>query len=210
MFKTDIVNRISLTGAMAIVRAKTVERSIEIAEGCLKGGIDVLEISYTLPNAGHVISALNNKFGNKLLVGAGTVLDTETARLAILSGAKFIIAPNFSREVAKTSNRYQIPYAPGCTTVTEMIQALEAGASFIKAFPISNFYGPSLTLVLKTPIPNMPILASGGVNFDNLEEWIKNGTDCIAFGSLLTKGSKDDIAANARKIREAIVNHRKN
>lgn len=210
MFKADIINRIEATGAMAIVRTETIERGIEIAEGCLEGGVDVLEISYTLHNAGDVIKALNDKFGDKLLVGAGTVLDGETARLAILSGAKFIIAPNFSKEVAKVSNRYQIPYAPGCTTVTEMVEALEVGASFVKAFPISNFYGPSLVSVIKTPIPQMPLLASGGVNLDNLEAWIKNGADCLGFGGLLTKGTKEDIAANAKKIREIIMDTRKN
>ena len=208
MFKADIVNKIESTGAMAIVRTESIKRGLEIAEGCLAGGIDVLEISYTLPNAGNVIKALNDKFENKLLVGAGTVLDGETARLAILSGAKFIIAPNCSKEVAKVSNRYQIPYAPGCTTITEMVEALEVGASFIKAFPISNFYGPSLSTVLKTPIPNMPILASGGVNLDNLEVWIKNGVDAIGFGGLLTKGSKEEITANAKKIRKIIVSTR--
>lgn len=209
MFKADIINRMEETGAMAIVRVETIERGIEIAEGCLEGGIDVLEISYTLPNAGEVIKALNDKFGNNLLVGAGTVLDGETARLSILSGAKFIIAPNFSKEVAKVCNRYQIPYAPGCSTITEMIEALEIGASFIKAFPISNFYGPSLASVIKTPIPQMPILASGGINLDNLEAWIKNGVNIAGFGGLLTKGTKEDIAANAKKIHQIILNTRK-
>jgi 2-dehydro-3-deoxyphosphogluconate aldolase/(4S)-4-hydroxy-2-oxoglutarate aldolase len=210
MFKADIVNRIEATGAMAIVRTETIERGMEIADGCLAGGVDVLEISYTLPNAGDVIKALNDKFGDKLLVGAGTVLDEVTARLAILAGAKFIIAPNLSKEVAKLCNRYQIPYAPGCTTVSEMVEALEVGASYIKAFPISNFYGPSLVSVLKTPIPHMPVLASGGANLDNLETWIKNGVDAVGFGSLLTKGTKEDIAENAKKIREIIVSTRKN
>lgn len=209
MFKADIINRIETTGAMAIVRTETIERGIEIAKGCLAGGIDVLEISYTLPNAGDVIKALNDEFKDKLLVGAGTVLDSETARLAILSGAKFIIAPNFSKDVAKICNRYQIPYAPGCTTITEMVEALEVGASFIKAFPISNFYGPSLVSIVKTPIPNMPILASGGVNLDNLEEWLKNGVDVVGFGGLLTKGTKEEIAVNAKKIREIILKYKK-
>lgn len=145
-----------------------------------------------------------------MLVGAGTILDGETARLAILSGAKFIVAPNFSKEVAKVSNRYQIAYAPGCTTITEMVEALEVGASFIKAFPISNFYGPSLVTVVKTPIPNMPILASGGATLDNLEAWIKNGVDAVGFGGLLTKGTKEEITSNAKKISEIIANTRKN
>ena len=204
MFKTDIITRIEKTGAMAIVRTETIERGIEIAQGCLNGGVDVLEISYTLPNAGEVIEAINKKFKDQLVVGAGTVLDAETARLAILKGAKFIIAPNFSKEVARLCNRYQIPYAPGCTTITEMVEAMEVGASFIKAFPISNFYGLELVSVLKTPIPVMPILASGGITLDNLSDWIKKGTECCGFGGLLTKGTSAEITENAKKIRAII------
>ena len=204
MCKTDIITRIEKTGAMAIVRTETIERGIEIAQGCLNGGVDVLEISYTLPNAGEVIEAINKKFNDQLVVGAGTVLDAETARLAILKGAKFIIAPNFSKEVARLCNRYQIPYAPGCTTITEMVEAMEVGASFIKAFPISNFYGPELVSVLKTPIPVMPILASGGITLDNLSDWIKKGTECCGFGGLLTKGTSEEITENAKKIRAII------
>ena len=186
MFKADICQRIEQSGAMAIVRTKTIERGMEIAQGCLDGGVNVLEISYTLSNAGEVIEALNERFGDELIVGAGTVLDSETARLAILKGAKFIIAPNFSKDVAICCNRYQIPYMPGCSTVSEMVEAMEWGASMVKAFPISNFYGADLVKVLKTPIPNMPILASGGVNLDNLKEWIENGVECVGFGGLLT------------------------
>lgn len=204
MQKINITKRIADTGAMAIVRVETIERGYEIAQGCLDGGIDCLEISYTLPNAGEVISALKKKFGDKLVVGAGTVLDSETARHAILSGAQFIIAPNLSKDVAIVCNRYQIPYAPGCTSVTEAINGLEYGAAFIKAFPISDFYGPKLVSVFKTPIPTMPILASGGINLNNLEDYVKNGVDCCGFGGLLTKGSSEEIAENARKIKAII------
>lgn len=192
------------TGAMAIVRTKTLDRAIEIAEGCLAGGIDVMEMSYTYPNAGEIIAGLKERFGDRLIVGAGTVLDGETARLAILKGAEFIIAPNFSERVAKICNLYQIPYGPGCTSNTEITEALEAGASLIKAFPISNFYGPELVNVLKTPMPFLPLLASGGITLDNLHQWVKAGTEICAFGGLLTKGTKEEIAANASKITSII------
>ena len=209
MFKADIINRMEACGAMAIVRTESIERGKEIARGCLQGGIDVMEISYTLPNAGEVITALNHAFGADMLVGAGTVLDAETCRMAILAGAKFVIAPNFSKEVARMCNRYQIPYAPGCTTITEMIEALEVGASYIKAFPISNFYGPQLAKIIKPPVPEMPLMASGGASLDNLQEWLKNGISCVGFGGLLTKGTQAEIAKNAEKIRSIIDTYRK-
>lgn len=204
MQKMEVTKRIADTGAMAIVRVETIERGLEIAQGCLDGGIDCLEISYTLPNAGEVIHALKQHFGDRLVVGAGTVLDSETARLAILAGAQFVIAPNLSEEVAVLCNRYQIPYAPGCTSLSEAIRGLEWGAAFIKAFPISDFYGPKLVSVFTTPIPYMPLLASGGITFDNLSEYVKRGAACCGFGGLLTKGSCEEIAANARTIRSII------
>lgn len=208
MKKMNITQKMYEAGALAIVRVETLERAFEIAEGCIKGGIPVMEMSFTLNNAGDIIEGLTKKFGDSLCVGAGTVLDSETARHAILKGAKFIIAPNYSPEVSKVCNRYQIPYAPGCTSFTEAVDALSMGAAFVKAFPISDFYGSKLVKVFKTPIPDMPILASGGVNLENLSKWLENGVDICGFGGLLTKGSFEEIAENAAKIRKIITDYR--
>jgi 2-dehydro-3-deoxyphosphogluconate aldolase/(4S)-4-hydroxy-2-oxoglutarate aldolase len=209
MKKMNITKKMAEVGALAIVRAQTLDRACEIAEGCIKGGIPVMEMSYTLNNAGRIIEGLSEKYGEELCVGAGTVLDSETARHAILHGAKFIIAPNYSEDVAKICNRYQIPYAPGCTSLTEAVDALSLGAAFIKAFPISDFYGSKLGKVFKTPIPDMPILASGGITLDNLHMWLESKVDVCGFGGLLTQGNTEDIAENARKIRKIIDDFRK-
>jgi 2-dehydro-3-deoxyphosphogluconate aldolase/(4S)-4-hydroxy-2-oxoglutarate aldolase len=208
MKKMDILNQMYESVALAIVRAETIERACEIADGCIKGGVSVMEMSFTLNNAGDIIEGLVKKYGDDLCVGAGTVLDPETARHAILKGAKFIIAPNYCQETAKVCNRYQIPYAPGCTSLTEAIDALSMGASFVKAFPISDFYGSKLVKVFKTPIPNMPILASGGITLDNLHVWLENGVDLCGFGGLLTQGTSEQIAENASKIRATIMEYR--
>ena len=208
MKKMKTTARMYEVGALALVRAETLERACEIADGCIKGGVPVMEMSYTLNNAGTIIEGLKQKYGDALCVGAGTVLDRETARHAILHGAQFIIAPNFDKGVAEMCNRYQIPYAPGCTTLSEAIEGLSSGAAFIKAFPISDFYGPKLVKVFKTPIPDMPILASGGIHLDNLQNWLENGVDVCGFGGLLTKGSSDEIAENAAKIKAIIAAYR--
>ncbi len=205
MKKMTTTQKMVESGALAIVRAD-LERACEIAEGLIKGGVPVMEMSYTFNTAGDVIKGLKEKYGDQLTVGAGTVLDAETARHAILNGAEFIIAPNFSKAVAEVCNRYQIPYAPGCTSLTEAVDGLTSGAAFIKAFPISDFYGPKLCKVFKTPTPDMPILASGGINLTNLQEWLESGADVCGFGSLLTKGTSEDIAENASKIHEIIEN----
>ena len=203
MLKNGIVNRIAGTRVMAVVRISTRERAIEIVEGLLAGGVDVMEISYNSDDATDHIRYIARNYPD-MLVGAGTVLDSETARIAIDAGAKFIIAPTFSKDVAKLCNRYQIPYCPGCTTCNEMVEALEYGASFIKCFPISNFYGPDLVKIFKTPLPQMPVMVSGGVSMDNIDAWLKNGADCLAMGGLLTKGAKDDIAKNAKMVMEKV------
>lgn len=209
MNKAETVVRMKQTGIMAVVRVETIERGLEIAQGCVDGGVDVLEISYTNANAGEVIHAIKEKFGNQICVGAGTVLDATTARLAIMNGAEFFVAPNFDAGVQEMANLYQVPYGPGCTTYTEMLNALKAGASYIKAFPISNYYGPNLAKVFKVPCPQLPIMASGGVSVANVGEWVKNGADVLGVGGLLTKGSAADIAENAKALRAALVEARK-
>lgn len=202
--KATVTKALYETGAFAVVRVPTVERGCEIAEGLIKGGVKAMEISYTLPNAGEVIAGIKEKFGDEICVGAGTVMEAATARMAIMAGAEFIVANMFSEEVAKICNLYQIPYAPGCTTMTEANHALEVGAAFIKCFPISNTYGTQLVGLFKTPTPWMPLMISGGINLDNLATWVKAGAECYGMGSLLTKGSADDIAKNAAEVRRII------
>lgn len=204
MQKVDTLQRLLKTVIMAVVRVETIERACEIVDGCLAGDVDCLEISYTNANASEIISQLSALYGNQILVGAGTILDSETARLAILAGAKFIIAPNFNKEVAVLCNRYQIPYMPGCTSYTEAVVALESGASMIKAFPISNFYGYQLGSVFRTPLPYLPLMSSGGVTLENVGEWLAGGVEVLGVGSLLTKGSTEEIASNARVLRQAV------
>ena len=125
-------------------------------------------------------------------------MDVETARMAILSGAKFIVSPAFSKEVAALCNRYQIPYVPGCQTVTEVLTALEAGCDLIKLFPGSNF-DYSYMKAVKAPVPKVKFMVTGGVNVDNIAEWLKAGADAVGVGGNLVKGSKEDIIKTAKE-----------
>lgn len=202
--KAAVTQRLAKTWAFAVVRPESEERALEIAQGCMDGGVDALEISFTSPCAARAIEAVKARFGDELLVGAGTVMDETTARLAQMAGAQFIVSNCLSEAVALTCNRYQVPYAPGCTSVTEAVRALELGAAFVKCFPISNVYGPSLVQLFKTPTPWMPLMASGGVNLENCEQWLEAGVDCCGFGSLLTGGPAEKIAANAAALRSLI------
>ncbi|MDH6365590.1 2-dehydro-3-deoxyphosphogluconate aldolase/(4S)-4-hydroxy-2-oxoglutarate aldolase [Enterococcus sp. PF1-24] len=204
MKRISVTQRISDEKLMAIIRVENIKRAQEIVDGCLAGGVSCLEISYTNDNAGDIIKELKAIYSDQILIGAGTVLDSETARLAILSGAEFIIAPNFKLEIAKLCNRYQVPYMPGCTTMTEVIEALEAGASMIKAFPTSSLHGPEIIKTIKTPLPQVPLLSSGGVTLANVDQWLAAGVECMGVGTLLSKGTTDEIADNAKILRQSV------
>lgn len=207
MKRLQIMNRIYQSGALAVVRADT-ERVLEIASGILKGHVDVMEVSYTNSSAPLAIDALHKKFDERILVGAGTVLDAPTAKDAISHGAAFIYSPIFDKEVAAICNQYQIPYAPGCTSVTEMVEAARFGASFIKVFPYGGIIGPDVISTIKTPLPDLPLLESGGVNGDNITDWLESGVDIVGIGGAFSKGSSDEIAKNAQDIRTKIDNFR--
>lgn len=198
MIKLNTLKRIESTGIVAVVRAESEEKAINIAYACIEGGIDSVEIAFTVPGAQNVIEALVREFDEKLLVGAGTVLDNETARIAILAGAKFIVGPSFNIEVAKLCNRYQVPYMPGCMTPTEIIKAMEAGVDIIKVFP-GNVFGPSFIKDIKGPLPQANLMPTGGVDLGNVEQWIKNGCIAVGIGGALTKGTKEDITNKAKK-----------
>lgn len=206
MKKYEVLKRIEEVGVVAVVRAENSEVAKKIALACMDGGVDSIEITFTVPGANKVIENLTEEFGDKLLVGAGTVLDSETARIAILAGAKYIVSPGFDLETAKLCNRYQIPYMPGCMTITEMITAMEAGADIIKVFPGSAF-GPSFIKAIKGPLPQAVLMPTGGVSLDNVAEWINNGCVAVGVGGNLTKGTSEEMTKAAKefvqKVKEA-------
>lgn len=208
MRKYEVLRRIEDVGVVAVVRAENSEKAKTIATACMEGGIDSIEITFTVPGANEVIKDLTKEFGDKLLVGAGTVLDSETARIAILAGAKYIVSPGFDLETAKLCNRYQIPYMPGCMTITEMLTAMEAGADVIKVFPGSAF-GPSFIKAVKGPLPQAVLMPTGGVSIDNVDQWIKNGCIAVGVGGNLTKGSSQDMTNAAKEFVAAVKQARK-
>lgn len=188
--KVHTLSRICEIGIVAVVRAKNSQSAEKIARACIDGGIPAIEITFTVPGAEKVINELKQKFSPKeLIIGAGTVLDSETARIAILAGAEYVVSPGFDLATAKLCNRYQIPYMPGCMTLTEVIQAVEAGADVIKVFPGSAF-GPDYIKAIKGPLPQVPLMPTGGVSLENVGEWIHNGCVAVGVGSELTGGAK--------------------
>ena len=190
MEKEMIIQKMSDAGLVAVVRAENADEAIKISDACLDGGCTSIELTFTVPGAHKVIEALAEKYPNgEMLLGAGTVLDSETARIAILSGAAYIVSPSFNLETAKLCNRYRVPYIPGCMTINEVITAMEAGADIIKIFP-ADLFGPKIIKDIKGPLPQAKMMPTGGVDVDNVGEWIKAGAVAVGAGSSLTKGAK--------------------
>ncbi|HJG23494.1 bifunctional 4-hydroxy-2-oxoglutarate aldolase/2-dehydro-3-deoxy-phosphogluconate aldolase [Enterococcus durans] len=195
MKKTVILNKLENAGVIAVVRGETVEEAIKASNAIVKGGITGIELTFTVPNADHAIAELaaNYKKDPTIVIGAGTVLDAVTARLAIIAGAEFIVSPCFDKETAKICNLYQIPYLPGCMTITEMKTALTYGADIVKLFPGSTF-GPSIVKAFKAPLPHLNIMPTGGVSLANMQDWFVAGVVAVGVGgNLLAPAATGDF-----------------
>ena len=178
--KLNTLQRIIDSGLVAIIRADVSDSAERIAEACAKGGVAALEITFTVPGAAKVIETLSKQYSpSEMIVGAGTVLDSETARIAILSGAQFVVSPALNNDTARLCNRYQIPHMPGAGAVKEIIEAMEAGAEIVKVFP-SEGLGPGFVKAVRSPLPQAQLMPTGGVSLDNVTDWIKAG--CVAVG----------------------------
>jgi 2-dehydro-3-deoxyphosphogluconate aldolase/(4S)-4-hydroxy-2-oxoglutarate aldolase len=211
--KWEVINRIAKAGLVVVVRADDPSKAKKIADACLKGGAAAIEITYTVPGASKVIEELSNTYKDgEIIVGAGTVLDPETARIAILAGAKYVVSPHLNEEVIRLCNRYQVPCMPGIMTVEGAVRAMELGADILKVFP-GEAFGPRIIKSIKGPLPQANLMPTGGVNVENVGEWIKAGAVAVGAGSSLTAGAKtedyDSITTLAKQFIERIREARK-
>lgn len=202
------MNKINNLGAVAVVRGNSIEQGVKTAKACFEGGIKVIEVTFTLPRADKVIAALSGEFSaSDMIVGAGSVLDAETARAAILAGAQFIVSPALNAETVRLCNRYGVAVIPGVFTPTEAVAAMELGVDVVKLFP-ADIYGPKGLKGLKAPFPNLRVMPTGGVSADNALEWFKAGAFAVGAGSSVTAGAaKDDysaVAAESKKFADAV------
>jgi 2-dehydro-3-deoxyphosphogluconate aldolase / (4S)-4-hydroxy-2-oxoglutarate aldolase len=190
MDKQEVIKRLTDCGVIAVVRADTEEQAVKISEACIRAGIVGIEITFTVPGALDIIRTMTKKYKpEEMLVGAGTVLDSETARSAILAGANYIVSPCLDVETVKTCLRYQVACMPGAMTIREAVDCMEAGADIIKIFP-GNLFGPKIIKTFKGPLPQAKLMPTGGVNAGNAAEWIKAGAVAVGAGSDLTAGAK--------------------
>ena len=200
MIKINTLKALKDCGVVAVVRGDSKEVGVEISKACVKGGVKAIEVAYTNKFANDIIREVSEIYAGQddVVIGAGTVIDAETARSAMLAGAKYIVSPAFDAETAKICNRYKVPYLPGVMTINEIISAHEAGVDFVKLFPGSAF-GQGYVKAIKGPLPYANIMVTGGVNIDNLDSWIKAGVDAVGIGGELNKlgeeGKFDEITS---------------
>ena len=216
MRKEQVITRMKEDCLVAVVRAKNKEQGEKVIDAVIAGGINFIEITMTMDEGNPVefIQFMSEKYrGNeKVVIGAGTVLDPETARAVILAGANYVVSPGLYVDTIKLCNRYRVPMLPGVMSPTEAITALEAGCDIIKVFP-GNVVGPGAISSFKGPLPQGDFMPSGGVDVDNVDKWLKAGACAVGTGSSLTKGAKTGdfaaVTAKAREFVEAVAAARK-
>lgn len=190
MKKAEVLRRLKECGVVAVVRGDNEEQALKIIDACIKAGIVGIEITFTVPGALSLIEKVSKQYApEEVLVGAGTVLDAETARAAILAGAHYVVSPCLNIDTVKLCMRYQIACMPGAMTVKEAVECMEAGADIVKIFP-GNLFGPAIIKAIKGPLPQAEMMPTGGVNAGNAAEWIKAGAVAVGAGGDLTAGAK--------------------
>jgi 2-dehydro-3-deoxyphosphogluconate aldolase/(4S)-4-hydroxy-2-oxoglutarate aldolase len=183
MNKAEVIKQIKDTGLIPVVRATSADEAMSAIDAIREGGVSVLEITMTVPGAVGVIELLTKKYGSDVLVGAGTVLDAETARACMLSGAQFIVSPALNMETIECCRRYGVAVMPGALTPTEVVQAWTAGADLVKVFPAGALGGASYLKALKAPLPHIELVPTGGVSLKTAADFIKAGASALGVGA---------------------------
>ena len=210
----DTLSRILESGIVAVVRAEKGEQLLSVAEALLAGGVEAIEVTFTVPAAHRVIERVAEQLGDRILLGAGTVLDAETARIAILAGAQYVVAPNLNREVIGVCRRYSKPVMPGALTPTEIIAAWEAGADVVKIFP-SELTGPAYLKAIHGPLPQIRLMPTGGVNLETATAFLQAGACALGVGSalvdtkLIAAGKFSEIEQRAKQFVAVVRQFRK-
>ena len=209
MSERTALSRVLECGLVAILRAPSGQRLAEVAEALLAGGVEIIEITFTVPGAHRVLEEVADRLGDKILLGAGSVLDTETARTALLAGAEFIVSPTVNLEVIRLSRRYGKVVMPGAFTPTEILTAWEAGADVVKVFP-SDVTGPKYLKALRGPLPQVRLMPTGGVNLQTAADFLRAGACALGAGGALAPskaiaaGDMDQIQSLARQFSEIV------
>ena len=190
--RTNTVARLRELGIIPIIRASSADVVVPVAEALLQAGLPVVEITLTVPNAIDAIGAVAKRFGGKVLVGAGTVTDAETAKRAVDAGAEFIVTPCLVPEVIEAAHRANVAVLPGALTPSEVFEAFRLGGDMVKVFPVQAVGGAAYLRALRGPFPDIPLVPTGGVTLENVAEMFQAGAAAVGVGTELI--SKDALA----------------
>ncbi len=205
MTKPQVMAWIRKTRIVPVVRAPSSDLAIEAVEALLEGGIDVIEMTMTVPNAVEAIHEVSKRFGSSALIGAGTVLDPETAKKCVAAGAQFIVSPGTDIETVAWCGSQNVTVVPGALTPTEVLTAWRAGADIVKVFPCDSMGGASYVKSLKAPLPDIPLLPTGGVTLENLRSFLNAGAHAVGVGGNLvdiqhlTAGRRNVLVERAKQ-----------
>ncbi len=214
MTRTEVLSRIKELAVVPIVRTPTAETAVAAVDAVLEGGIDCVEITLTVHNALKAIEAVADRYGDRVLLGAGTVFDPESARMCLLAGAQFIVTPSLNVRTVEMARRYSKPIFPGGLTPTEVLTGWEAGADGIKVFPCSAVGGAKYIKALKAPFPHIELIPTGGVNLETIGDFLRAGCAAVGVGSELVDaktvvaGNYGAITERARQFRAAVADAR--
>jgi 2-dehydro-3-deoxyphosphogluconate aldolase/(4S)-4-hydroxy-2-oxoglutarate aldolase len=210
MSREVTVKRIETLGLVPVVRAPSAEVAIRAARAVYAGGVDVLEITMTVPDALGVLTRLSAEMGERVILGAGTVLDAETARVCVAAGARFIVSPGLDLETIRAARELDVPMMPGALTPTEVITAWKAGADMVKIFPCSAAGGADYIRALKAPLPQVKMLPTGGVDRKTAADYLRAGASALGLGAalvdlkVLERDGEEALAARARELAEIV------
>jgi len=182
MEKREVFNRMMSEGLVPVIRVSSAQEAIDVADAIKEGGVTLIEITMSVPGAIDVIKALAQKYRDEIILGAGTVLDPETARAALLAGAQFIVTPTLNFDVIHLAHRYSAVVVPGAMTPTEILAAWNAGADMVKVFPAAQLGGPEYLKAIRGPLPQILLVPTGGVNLQNAGAFIKAGAAALGVG----------------------------
>ncbi|HEV2707906.1 MAG TPA: bifunctional 2-keto-4-hydroxyglutarate aldolase/2-keto-3-deoxy-6-phosphogluconate aldolase [Pyrinomonadaceae bacterium] len=202
MNKQEVLSRIREVGVVPVVRASSAEEAMQVVEAIKAGGVPVLEITMTVPRAVRVIEQVADRYGADVVVGAGTVLDAETARACILAGATFVVSPSLNTATIELCRRYSVAIMPGALTPTEVVTAWQAGADVVKVFPCGALGGAKYLKSLKAPLPQIEMIPTGGVSLSTAAEFIEAGALALGVGADLVD-TKAIRAGQPGKVTEA-------
>ncbi|MHA2163310.1 MAG: bifunctional 4-hydroxy-2-oxoglutarate aldolase/2-dehydro-3-deoxy-phosphogluconate aldolase [Candidatus Thorarchaeota archaeon] len=213
--KKESLNLIHETGLIPIIRVDSSETCMEVVEAFLAGGVNIIEITFSVPGAIDIVKELSKKMGDDVLIGTGTVLDGETARKAINAGAEFVVSPGYSKDLIEACKELSKPCIPGALTPTEILEAYSLGADAVKVFPCGTVGGASYIKAVRAPLPHIPLVPTGGVNLETAGAFLDAGAFALGVGGAITDkkairdGRYDVITNNVVKFLKIIQDYRK-